>query len=180
MKTWYVKKLSKQTNLSVRTLHYYDKIGLLKPSGRAPNGYRVYSENDLRKLEQIIALKFFGFTLAQIEMLLRSKLNTLKLLKAQLNLLQEEVSFLEHAQRKLLIKTINDLEVNNHVNWHHIVELIDAYAKTKERKRTQAAQALLNERQNNEETEEQRALYHKILYELRSDKKNTRNEESSR
>ena len=64
MKTWYAKQLSDLANVSIRTLHYYDKIDLLKPSIRRPNGYRLYSETDLAKLQQIVALKFFGFELS--------------------------------------------------------------------------------------------------------------------
>jgi DNA-binding transcriptional MerR regulator len=43
MKQWYVKELSQLTQVSVRTLHHYDKIGLLKPELRLSNGYRLYS-----------------------------------------------------------------------------------------------------------------------------------------
>ena len=49
MTQWYVKELSKLTKVSVRTLHHYDKIGLLTPSIRLENNYRVYSETDLLK-----------------------------------------------------------------------------------------------------------------------------------
>lgn len=58
MTQWFVKDLSKLTGVSVQTLHHYDRIGLLKPSLRQSNGYRIYSEKDLLKLQQIIALKF--------------------------------------------------------------------------------------------------------------------------
>ena len=47
MTQWYVNELSKLTKVTVRTLHHYDKIGLLKPSLRRSNGYRLYSEADL-------------------------------------------------------------------------------------------------------------------------------------
>ncbi len=63
MTQWYAKELSNLTQVSVRTLHHYDQIGLLKPSLRQSNNYRLYSEKDLLKLQQIIALKFFGFEL---------------------------------------------------------------------------------------------------------------------
>ncbi len=72
MAEWYVKDLSKLTGISVQTLHQYDRIHLLKPSIRLPNGYRIYSEKDLLRLQQIIALKFFGFELSQIKKLLNS------------------------------------------------------------------------------------------------------------
>lgn len=77
MAQWYVKELSKLTDVSVQTLHHYDHIGLLKPSLRLTNGYRVYSEKDLLKLQQIIALKFFGFKLTHIKSLLTDEVNML-------------------------------------------------------------------------------------------------------
>ena len=67
MAQWRIKEISDLTKISVRTLHHYDKIGLLKSSMRESNGYRWYSEGDLAKLQQIIALKFFGFSLGQIK-----------------------------------------------------------------------------------------------------------------
>jgi DNA-binding transcriptional MerR regulator len=67
MAHWFVKDLSRLTSVSVQTLHHYDRIGLLHPSDRMPNGYRVYTEKDLLKLQQIIALKYFGFELQQIK-----------------------------------------------------------------------------------------------------------------
>jgi len=127
MKTLFVKELSRLTKVSIRTLHYYDKIGLLKPSDRLPNGYRVYSEKDLHKLEKIIVLKFFGFTLARIKQLLSNESATLEQLETQLILLQSEVSFLQEAQRDLLIASINEYKRRSTVNWHQILELISDY-----------------------------------------------------
>lgn len=57
--------------VSLRTLRYYDKAGLLSPSSRTPAGYRVYSESDLMALQQILALKFLGFSLEEIRRFLR-------------------------------------------------------------------------------------------------------------
>lgn len=145
MTTWYVKELSKITKVSVRTLHYYDKIGLLKPSGRLSNGYRVYSETDLLKLERVIALKFFGFTLSQIKVLMDRDFDALRHLRAQLTLLQAEASYLREVQKTLLTTVIHELESNNSINWHHIVQLIEVYAKTKELKTTWAGQAYSEE-----------------------------------
>ena len=60
------------TGLSVRTLHHYDKIGLLCPNRNQESGYRKYSEEDLDKLQQILFFKECGFTLAKIKELLDS------------------------------------------------------------------------------------------------------------
>jgi len=56
--------------VSVRTLHYYDEIDLLKPTYRKSNGRRSYSEEELLKLMEIIFLKKFGFNLKKIASML--------------------------------------------------------------------------------------------------------------
>jgi MerR family transcriptional regulator, thiopeptide resistance regulator len=58
--------LAKQTGVSVRTLHYYDEIGLLSPSHRTEAGYRLYSEQDIIRLQQIVSLRQIGFSLEEI------------------------------------------------------------------------------------------------------------------
>ena len=82
-KKWYVKELSKLTGVSVRTLHHYDNVNLLKPSERLENGYRKYSEEDLLKLQQIIALKSFGFKLMHIRNILLKNISLIDNLKNQ-------------------------------------------------------------------------------------------------
>jgi DNA-binding transcriptional MerR regulator len=91
---WYVKDLSKITGVSVQTLHHYDRIDLLQPSLRLPNGYRVYSEKDLLRLQQILALKFFGFELEQIRGLLAGKVNVRDHFAVQAKFLNEKAQAL--------------------------------------------------------------------------------------
>src|SRR5437879_12134477 len=62
-----------RAGVTVRALHHYDRLGLLKPSGRTASGYRLYSDRDLVRLEQIVALKFIGFPLSHIRDLLHGK-----------------------------------------------------------------------------------------------------------
>jgi MerR family transcriptional regulator, thiopeptide resistance regulator len=64
--TFKVGDLSKRTGLSIRTLHYYDEIGLLAPSHRTESGYRVYGKQDIIRLQQIITLKQIGFSLEDV------------------------------------------------------------------------------------------------------------------
>lgn len=66
MRFFKIGELAKLANVSVRSLHHYDEIKLLKPSGRMINKHRVYSENDVMKLQQIISLKSIGLGLGQI------------------------------------------------------------------------------------------------------------------
>src|ERR671933_2959648 len=52
--------------VTIRTLHHYDEVGLLPPSGRSSAGYRIYEEFDLRRLQQILFYRELGFTLEEI------------------------------------------------------------------------------------------------------------------
>ena len=58
--------VARAAGLTVRTLHHYDEIGLLVPSGRSESGYRLYSDADVRRLYRILALRGMGFPLEEI------------------------------------------------------------------------------------------------------------------
>ena len=64
------REFAQQTGVTVRTLHHYDRLGLLKPSRHSRAGYRLYRESDVARLEQIVALKFIGFSLNEIKEIL--------------------------------------------------------------------------------------------------------------
>lgn len=68
MKT--ISQIAKLSGISVRTLQYYDEIGLLKPSSLSESGYRLYDEEALGKLQQILTLKELDFSLKEIQHLL--------------------------------------------------------------------------------------------------------------
>ncbi|WP_029420010.1 MerR family transcriptional regulator [Alicyclobacillus macrosporangiidus] len=63
---WRVGEVADLTGLSVRTLHYYEEMGLLVPSDRTETGHRRYTEADLARLQQILSLKSIGFSLEEI------------------------------------------------------------------------------------------------------------------
>lgn len=65
-----VGELAKRTGVSVRTLHHYDEIGLLKPSGQTVSGYRLYSRDDVARLQQIRSLRQIGLPLKRVGLLL--------------------------------------------------------------------------------------------------------------
>lgn len=68
-----VKEIAELSGVSVRTLHYYDSINLLKPTHVTPNGYRQYSSADIEKLQKIILLKEVGFTLTEIKKVMKNR-----------------------------------------------------------------------------------------------------------
>ncbi len=67
MEKWQISEFSKLTGVSVRTLHHYDRIRLLKSSERQSNGFRLYGGKNLEILLQILSLKFLGFELLTIK-----------------------------------------------------------------------------------------------------------------
>jgi DNA-binding transcriptional MerR regulator len=70
-KTGYsIGRLARMAGVSVRTLHHYDEIGLLQPSTRTASGYRVYGEQELLRLQQILFFRELGFALDAIRRIL--------------------------------------------------------------------------------------------------------------
>jgi DNA-binding transcriptional MerR regulator len=65
--TYSVGRVAKIANVTVRTLHHYDEIGLLHPSGRLDSGYRAYSLADLERLQRILCYRQLGFPLDQVK-----------------------------------------------------------------------------------------------------------------
>lgn len=63
---WKVGKLAAETGLTVRALHHYDDLGLVRPSARTPAGYRLYVEPDVERLYRVLALRQLGLPLAAI------------------------------------------------------------------------------------------------------------------
>lgn len=141
MTQWYVKELSQLTKVSVKTLHHYDKIGLLKPSVRLSNGYRLYSEADLLKVQQILALKFFGFELGRIKTLMQEEINIFDHFRAQQQFLEQQVKSLQKASQTLGA-ILSETSPSKSVSWKTILKLIEDYRMTKELKNDWVAKCL--------------------------------------
>lgn len=94
MKT--VKEVSALTGISVRTLHYYDQIGLLAPSGKSQGGYRLYDDAALERLQQILFFREFDIPLGRIkELLADPALDRERILKMQRRMLAAKKERLE-------------------------------------------------------------------------------------
>jgi DNA-binding transcriptional MerR regulator len=65
-----VGQVAEQLDLTVRTLHHYDEIGLLTPSDRSPAGYRLYTPADLARLQHVVVYRRLGFSLQEVALLL--------------------------------------------------------------------------------------------------------------
>lgn len=64
--TYTVGQVARLAGVTVRTMHHYDEIGLLPPSGRAANGYRSYTDVDVARLQRILSWRELGFDLEQV------------------------------------------------------------------------------------------------------------------
>src|SRR6188508_214449 len=84
------------TQVSVRTLHHYDRIGLLRPALHSAGGYRMYGESELLRLQQILTLRYLGFPLKRIgELLDRDDFNLVASLRVQRVALHDRMVELE-------------------------------------------------------------------------------------
>ena len=84
-RTWSVGEVAGIAHVTVRALHHYDEIGLLRPSARTPSGHRRYDSADLDRLQQLLFYRELGFPLEQVADLLdRPELDPLEQLTASM------------------------------------------------------------------------------------------------
>ena len=78
--------------ITIRTLHHYDEVGLLSPSGRSDAGYRLYSYEDLARLQEVLGWRRLGFSLAEIQSMLDDpSYDRLSALERQRSLVEREL-----------------------------------------------------------------------------------------
>ena len=109
--------------MTVRTLQFYDRVGLLSPSQRAESGYRLYAEEDLLVLQQILALKFLGFSLDEIKECLRRGPKQLEAVLAR----QREMMREKREQLDSIVKAIDETQAlleSGTCDWESIARVI--------------------------------------------------------
>jgi DNA-binding transcriptional MerR regulator len=103
-------KLARKFKLSRSTLLYYDRIGLLKPSGRTPANYRIYTQGDIRRLEKICLFRQAGLDLKTIAAtLLASEGSVAEILEEQVERLNHKIQSL-HSQQHLIVGLLKELK----------------------------------------------------------------------
>lgn len=148
-----VSEFAAKAGVTVRTLHHYDRLGLLKPSGRNGAGYRLYGERDFARLQQITTLKFIGLPLKQIKELVdHGDLDLAATLHLQRGLLKEKhqqiacaIQAIDEAERAMksssrpdwaaLKKVIEVMEMESNMDWTKKYYTPEAQAKVEERKK---------------------------------------------
>lgn len=115
-------EFAKLANVTERTLRYYDKIGLLKPSFILSNGYRQYTDSDLLKLQKILSLKYLGFSIEEIFPIVLEDQNLIESFKMQIDLIDSRIKSMTNIKDSMesIISTIND----KNIDWSKIISLI--------------------------------------------------------
>ena len=92
---WSVGEVARTAGVTVRTLHHYDRIGLLRPSARTPSGYRSYHRRDLERLQRILGYRELGFSLEEIAAVLDGESDAVAHLRRQRDLLVGRIARLQ-------------------------------------------------------------------------------------
>ena len=143
---WTVKQVSQLTGLTVRTLHHYDQIGLLKPAFVAENGYRYYNQENLARLQEILLFRELDFSLKDIQQLLDvTEINRQQVLRDHITLLELKRERLDRIINHARLLTEKGGEV---MDFHAFdsSQLEDYKAEAKERWGQTAAYAEFEER----------------------------------
>ncbi|MEO1402356.1 MAG: MerR family transcriptional regulator [Cyanobacteria bacterium J06635_1] len=150
-------ELAKQTGLSVRTLHYYDEIGLLSPSHRTEIGHRLYDAQDITRLQQIVSLRQLGFSLKEIrECLENPEFSLPQVIDLHRARLREQMA-LSHTLIDRLDAIAADLQTTQSVAVENLIQAMEVITMTTQYF-TPEQQAVLDARFQAGETEWQALL----------------------
>lgn len=119
-------QFAKMAHISVRTIRYYDKQNILKPSYVNESGARFYSDEDFVKLQQILLLKYLGFSLEDIRSMVVDDVDYRMLqnsLKLQLKLVQDRIEQMQMVA-KAIEETTVAIDSNQDIDWSQMLQLI--------------------------------------------------------
>ena len=112
-------EFAKKAGVSVRTIRYYDKQGMLKPSHVSQSGYRLYTDGDFARLQKILTLKYLGFSLEEIREISMKDTDqdyVRRSLELQLGLVRKKMENL-HLVEQSLMEASRMIERANEVDW---------------------------------------------------------------
>ncbi len=119
-------QFAKMAHISVRTVRFYDKQDILKPSYVSPAGSRFYTDQDFARLQQILLLKYLGFSLEDIKEMTIDDTDyrfTLNSLSLQQKLVRDRIEQLKLVETAIE-DTTREIRKNHSVNWSHMLDLI--------------------------------------------------------
>lgn len=119
-----------RAHVSLRTVRYYDRIGLLSPSAHSDAGARLYNDADLGRMQQILLYKYLGFSLDDIREMTMAGADQhflLETMRVQQKLVQERIGQMQ-AVAEALSSTMSALKKGQEVDYDHMLALIDSDA----------------------------------------------------
>jgi DNA-binding transcriptional MerR regulator len=124
--SWYLaQEFARRAGVTVRTLHHYDRLGLLKPSRYTEAGYRLYGERDFARLQQIVMLKFIGLSLKEIKELLDSRELDLEMtLRLQRTIVEEKRRHLDKVIRAIE-RAEDAMASSDKLDWETFKQIIE-------------------------------------------------------
>jgi DNA-binding transcriptional MerR regulator len=129
--TYLVKEFADLAGVTVRTLHYYDEAGLLKPTLHTDANHRLYQREDLLRLQQILTLKWMGFSLDEIRTLLDNPIYGLgRSLQIQKEAIDQRIRELQQVSLALDM-TSAALEKANAPDWEMIIAIIQGVMESR-------------------------------------------------
>jgi DNA-binding transcriptional MerR regulator len=153
---WKVGELARRTGLTVRTLHHYDRIGLLSPSGRTDSnhgsGHRLYTAADVARLQQILSLKMLGFGLEQVrECLSRSDYDPRRVVGLHLDRVRGQAEELRRLAERLsaLADALDKAEVvsvDDFLDTIEVMAMIEKYYTPEQLSQIEARKVALGEK----------------------------------
>lgn len=117
---------AKKAGVTIRTIRYYDKMDLLKPSKLSDTGFRYYTDEDLVKLQQILLYKYLGFSLDEIKEMTVASADPeylLESLRIQKKLLEERAEEIQDMETTIT-ETCEAIENHRLIDWNRMVDLI--------------------------------------------------------
>ncbi len=123
-------EFASRAHVSLRTVRYYDRIGLLSPSAHSDAGARLYNDADLGRMQQILLYKYLGFSLDDIREMTMAGADQhflLETMRVQQKLVQERIGQMQ-AVAEALSSTMSALKKGQEVDYDHMLALIDSGA----------------------------------------------------
>ena len=120
-------EFAKIAGVTLRTLRYYDKIGLLKPFSHKDSGHRLYSRQDFARLQKILTLKYIGLSLDEISNIIKFDITDQdfkKSLEIQKKIIDDKVHHM-YLITNAIDETLNMINKNSILNWDRFVNIIN-------------------------------------------------------
>jgi DNA-binding transcriptional MerR regulator len=139
MRTWKIGELARRTGLTVRTLHHYDEIGLLAPSYRTGSGHRLYTADDVQRLQMIVSLRQLDLPLREIgDWLARPGTSAQSVIELHLARLRQRIDEQQALYRRLeaiaeRLRTAEEVSADDFLTTMEMIAMYDKYYTEEQR-----------------------------------------------